>query len=78
VHWETLRKYDSLLKNRLLPSCATEGHSQLKHLDVSKLREFRATWTDGASYATKNLERLCAFFRFCHSAGWVKRNPGRA
>src|SRR5262245_27852649 len=31
VHWETLRKYDSLLKNRLLPWCATEGHSRLRH-----------------------------------------------
>jgi integrase len=26
-------------------------------------------------YATKNLERMRAFFRFCEQAGWVKGNP---
>ncbi|MCC7009922.1 MAG: tyrosine-type recombinase/integrase [Acidobacteria bacterium] len=41
------------------------------------MRQFRATWTDGANYATKNLERLRAFFRFCMEDDWVTKNPGR-
>ena len=39
------------------------------------MREFRATWDDGAVYATKNLERMRAFFRFCEQARWIDRNP---
>jgi integrase len=39
------------------------------------VREFRATWDDGAVYATKNLERMRAFFRFCEQARWIDRNP---
>ena len=34
---------------------------------------------DGQSpHATKNLERMRAFFRFCHQAGWIKQNPALA
>jgi integrase len=41
------------------------------------MRQFRATWTDGANYATKNLERLRAFFRFCMEDDWITKNPAR-
>ena len=37
--------------------------------------EFRQSWNDSPLYATKNVERLRAFFRFCHQAGWIKHNP---
>ena len=42
------------------------------------MRQFRATWTDSANYATKNLERLRAFFRFCMHDDWIAKNPARA
>lgn len=72
---ETIRKYENLLGHRLQSWCRAQGYSLLKQLDVSAARDFRGTWADGASYATKNLERLRAFFRFCEHAGWISRSP---
>jgi site-specific recombinase XerD len=75
---ETIRKYENLLKRRLLPWCESEGFRQLKQLGVEEIRQFRGTWTDSAIYATKNLERLRAFFRFCMHDEWVSKNPARS
>ncbi len=74
----TLQKHRNLLEKRLLPWCATKGYRLLKRLDVDAVREFRAGWADSPLTAQKNLERLRAFFWFCHSAGWMATNPGRA
>ena len=62
---ETIRKYENLLRKRLLPWCECKGFRYLKQLTVEEVRQFRASWADGALYASKNLERLRAFFRFC-------------
>jgi integrase/recombinase XerD len=75
LHWETVRKYRNLLDRRFLLWCESNGYRLLRHIDVTQIRTFRTTWTDGPLYATKNLERLRAFFRFCHTAGWVRSNP---
>jgi hypothetical protein len=75
---ETIRKYESLLNRRFLPWCESKGFRLLKQLGVEEMRQFRATWTDGAIYATKNLERLRAFFRFCMHDDWIAKNPARA
>lgn len=74
---ETLRKYESLLERRMLPWAEKQGKTKLKNWDVSTVREFRQAWTDGPIYATKNLERLRSFFRFCVSEKWVKENPAK-
>jgi integrase len=74
----TIGKQTNLLKNRLLPWCADKGLRLLKQLDVSALREFGATWEDGALSAYKNLERLRSFFAFCQQAGWIPQNPAKA
>ena len=42
------------------------------------MRAFRASWSDSANYATKNLERLRSFFRFCQQDEWMTKNPARA
>ena len=42
------------------------------------MRQFRGTWTDGANYATKNLERLRAFFRFCMHDDWIGKNAAQS
>lgn len=70
---ETIRKYENLLEKRLLPWCEKKGHRLLKQLTVPALRDFRNSWEDGPLYATKNLERLKAFFGFCKP--WMKDNP---
>jgi len=75
---ETLRKYENLLQRRFLDWCSSSGYRLLKQLGTEQVREFRNTWMDSPVYATKNLERVKAFFRFCESAGWVKRNAASA
>jgi len=72
---ETIRKYKNLLDGRFLAWCATQGYRELKQLTVEALREFRRTWSDSPLYATKNLERLRAFFRYCQKDDWIKKNP---
>jgi integrase len=75
---ETIRKYKSLLERRFVAWCESKGLRLLKQVDVSAMREFRGTWDDGPNYATKNLERMRAFFKFCEQARWVERNPAAA
>ena len=74
---ETIRKYDNLLRKRMLPWCANKGFKYLKQLSVEEIRQFRASWNDGALYASKNLERLRSFFRFCTHGDWITKNPAR-
>jgi integrase/recombinase XerD len=76
--WQTVKKYRHLLEKRLLSWCESKGFRHLKQIDVDALRSFRGTWQDGALYASKNVERLRAFFRFCHQAGWIATNPALA
>jgi hypothetical protein len=73
--WEAMRKYRHLLEDRFLPWIERKGFNNLRQLSVDSLRQFRQSWTDSPLYATKNLERMRAFFRFCHQAGWIKQNP---
>jgi integrase/recombinase XerD len=75
---ETIRKYENLLNRRFLSWCESKGLRHLKQLGVEEIRQFRGTWTDSAIYATKNLERLRAFFRFCMHDEWISKNPARA
>ena len=75
---ETVRKYENLLNKRLLEWCAEQGVRYLKQLGVEQVRQFRATWTDSPLYASKNLERLRSFFRFCMHDDWIAKNPARA
>ncbi len=74
---ETIRKYDNLLRKRMLPWCNGKGFRYLKQVKVEEVRQFREGWTDGALYASKNLERLRAFFRFCMHDDWIAKNPAR-
>lgn len=76
--WEAMRKYRHLLEDRFLPWAERKGISSIRHVTVDGLRQFRQDWTDSPLYATKNLERMRAFLRFCHQAGWIKDNPAKA
>jgi integrase/recombinase XerD len=75
---ETIRKYVNLLNRRFAPWCESKGYRYLRQLGVEQMRQFRATWSDSANYANKNLERLRAFFRFCLQDDWIAKNPARA
>jgi integrase len=75
---ETVRKRRELLVGKLLPFCDHRGYQQLAHLDVDLLRTFRASWSYAPRSARNRLEYLRSFFRFCHDAGWIARNPALA
>jgi integrase/recombinase XerD len=74
----TLQKQKNLLERRLLGWSKEKGLRLLKQLDLPTLRDFRATWPDSPISAYKNVERLRSFFRFCHQAGWVEKDPSVA
>ncbi len=61
----TISKYDVLLKKQLLPFCDSRGFTKLKQLGIQETRDFRGSWADAALAASKKLERLRCFFRFC-------------
>jgi integrase len=74
----TIKKLKNLLETRLLRWCEDRGFQLLKQLDVDALRQFQASWNDGALSAQKNIERLRGFFRFCCDAGWMQKNHAKA
>jgi integrase len=76
--WEAMRKYRHLLEDRFIPWADRKGFHTVKQVTVDGLRQFRQGWTDSPLYATKNLERMRAFFRFCQLAGWIKENVAKA
>jgi site-specific recombinase XerD len=78
LSWESLRRYSRLLEQRLLIWCNAQGYKLLKQIGVPEMREFRASWSDGPTYATKNLEVYRSFFRFCVEADWLAKNPAVA
>ncbi len=70
----TLKKYRVLFK-QLQAFAAARGLNFIRQFDLTMLREFRESWTDGGIAALKKLERLRAFFRFAHESGWIDANP---
>jgi site-specific recombinase XerD len=66
------------VKGRLLRWCEREELTLVRELSVTRMDDFRGTWTDGPSYATKNRERLCAFFQYCVDRDWIEKNSAKA
>lgn len=73
----TLAKYRVLFA-QLEEFAERKGITVVRSLTVPDVREFRATWSDGAISAYKKLERLRAFFRFCVDSKWMDDNPAKA
>ena len=71
----TLRKY-RLLHTRLI-AFANFG-IQLKELDADTVRRFRESWKLSPLTATKTLERIRTFFKFCVENDWITKNPATA
>lgn len=71
----TIRKRRELVEGKLLPFCRDKGFHLLRQLDVDALRGFRNGWRYSALSATKRLEYLRGFLRFCHDSGWIDSNP---
>ena len=57
--------------------CHAAGIYLLPEFDLTYLRQWRNSWTDGPLAAKKKQERLRGFFYFCQSSGWVQDNPAK-
>ena len=69
----TIRKY-KLLERQMKAFGAKHGLILINQFDLDTLSKFRETWKIGPRTATKQLERLRAFFRFAHDRQWVESN----
>jgi integrase len=72
----TLRKY-RFLKKDLAHFAEREGHRLLAEFGPSEVRRYREGRAVGARTASKELERLRAFFRFCVENDWLPKNPAQ-
>jgi len=72
----TTRKYKGLAKSI---QCFAECRSAtlVSQLTVEVCRDFRASWTVSPRTASKQLERLRAFFNFCVDNEWLAKNPAK-
>lgn len=71
----TLYKLTIIFRKQFLAWTRDKGLRFLKEIDLSLLRDYRATWKDGALAKKKKQERLIGFFWFCVRAGWMATNP---
>ena len=71
----TLYKLEILFRRQFLAWAKDKGLCFLKEIDLPLLRDYRATWKDGALAKKKKQERLIGFFWFCVRAGWLTTNP---
>lgn len=70
----TRKKY-RVLFDQLSAFAAHRGMRYLTEWNTPTLRTFRESWTDASISASKKLERLRSFFRFCVSSKWLQENP---
>lgn len=67
----------TLLNNQLLGWAQKQSLTYLDELSTSKLREFRASWANGASTTQRKHHRLNGFFEFCVESDWLLKNPSK-
>ena len=72
----TLRKYRALRDN--IADFFGPGSLRLSECTSDRLREFRQGRDVGPRTATKELERIRAFFRFCVENDWIAKDPAKA
>jgi integrase len=75
---DTVRKY-KLLFRQLNDYATRHVFPELRDFTFEVLVKFRGEWTEqGPATRNKKLDRLKAFFGFCHDAGWVQTKPTKA
>lgn len=72
----SLYKYRLVLK-QLEAFGKDRGMVFISNFGVEELRAFRAGWPNKNLSASKKLEHLKTFFRFCHDSDWIKGNPSK-
>lgn len=76
----TLRKYRLLQKRfeEFVAEGRLPGLERLAGFTAEVVRDFRGTWKLSPRTASKQLERLRAFFRFCCENEWLTKNPAKS
>jgi len=74
LNTSTLNKYRRL-RALFLQFCASRGLLALTECTSDLVREFRMSWTLSPRTASKQIERLRAFFKFSVENGWLAKNP---
>jgi integrase/recombinase XerD len=72
---ETIRVYRKFIDRRLLGWCEDQGFRFLRELTFERMVQFRSSWDYAAITASKRLEVLRLFFRFCVAADWIEKSP---
>ena len=73
----TLRKYNTL-RDTFSQFARSRNLAELGRVETEDLRQFRGTRHVSPRTASKELERLRAFFRYCQDNDWIIRNPARS
>jgi len=73
-----LRAADTVRKYRLLFSELSRFGALITDFTIDTLSDFRDTWQESPATRNKKLDRMKAFFRYAHDAGWITgQNPAR-
>jgi site-specific recombinase XerD len=67
----------TLFEQQLLTWAKSESLGFLDQLTTARLREFRASWKNGALTTQRKHHRLNGFFAFCIENEWLTRNPSK-
>lgn len=67
----------TLLEKQLLEWARCQSLKFLDELTTAKLREFRASWANGALTTQRKHHRLNGFFDFCIENDWLHKNPAK-
>lgn len=67
----------TLFEQQLLPWAESQSLVFLDQLTTAGLREFRASWKNGALTTQRKHHRLNGFFAFCIENEWLTRNPSK-
>ena len=72
---DTIRKYRLLFRQL----SKLGANRPLTELTFDVIVKFRSRWTEkGPATRNKKLDRLKAFFGFCHDAGWILKDPTKS
>ena len=77
------RRKNEILLTKMQEFMVTRCITQLSHIGLSEVSEFRETWKRdgntgwGPLTHSKYIERLRAFFRFCLQRKWISENPSQ-
>ena len=71
----TIKKLEHIFDKQLLAWCRMNAVLYLNQLTLSKLEDYRNTWTDGPLAKKKKQERIIGFFHYCQRHGFIPSNP---